>query len=33
LTERRQQPPWAMLGFMVNVVRLILLLIKHPPFL
>jgi hypothetical protein len=33
MTERskKPQPPWAMLTFVVNVVRLFLVLIKDPP--
>jgi hypothetical protein len=31
--KKNAQPPWAMLGFLVNVVRLVLLFVKHPPFL
>ena len=28
---KKPQQPWAMLSFMVNVVRLVLLFINHPP--
>lgn len=31
--KKNSQPPWAMLSFVVNVVRLVVFLIKHPPLL
>jgi hypothetical protein len=29
--SKGSQPPWAMLSLIVNVVRLVIFLIKHPP--
>jgi hypothetical protein len=28
--SKKPQPPWAMLSFVVNVMRLVMYLIKHP---